>query len=69
MLLKNNGQTMFGQSKGYPIACRVDKVRLKGGIIDPSAVKINCKSFCEVATLNFSQTFFANVRGYQWRFG
>jgi len=46
-----------------------DKGRLKGYIIHPSAVKINYKSFCEVAYANFGQTFFATVRGYQWRFG
>jgi len=37
---------------------------LKGNITYPSAVKINCKSFCEVAYANFGQTFFAPVRGY-----
>jgi len=40
-----------------------DKGRFKGYIIHPSAVKIICKSFCEVAYANFGQTFFATVRG------
>ena len=48
---------------------RADKGILKGYIIHPPAVKINCKSFCEVAYANLGQTFFATVRGYQWRFG
>jgi len=42
---------------------------MKGYIIHPSAVKINCKSFCEEAYANFGQIFFAIVKGYQWRFG
>jgi len=46
-----------------------DKGRLKGNIIHPSAVKINCKSFCEEAHANFGQIFCAIVKGYQWRFG
>jgi len=41
---------------------------LKGYFHHPSAVKINCRSFCEVGYAGFSQTFFATVRGYQWRF-
>ena len=46
-----------------------DKGRLKGYILHPSAVKINCKSFCEAGYANFGQTFVATVRGHQWRFG
>jgi len=38
---------------------------LKGQILHPSAVKINCKSFFEVAYANFGQTYFATVRRYQ----
>jgi len=59
---------MFGQSKGYPTPCRDGQGEIEW-IHHPSAVKINCKSFCEVAYANFGQTFFATVRGYQWRFG
>jgi len=59
---------MFGQSKGYPTPCRGGKGEIER-IHHPSAVKIICKSFCEVAYANFGQTFFATVRGYQWRFG
>jgi len=54
--------------KGTQQQAGADKGRLKGYIIHPSAVKINCKSFCEVAYANFGQTFFATLRGYQWRF-
>jgi len=59
---------MFGQTKGYPTACRCGQGEIEY-INHPSAVKINCKSFCEVAYAYFGQTFFATVRGYQWRFG
>jgi len=62
-------QTMFGQSKVWTIEtqqhARADKGTLKGQILHPSAVKINCKSFCEVAYANFAQIFFATVRRYQ----
>jgi len=68
MLGKTIRQTMFGQSKGYQQHAGADKGRLKGYIIHPSAVKINRKSFCEVAYANFGQTFFATLRRYQWRF-
>jgi len=57
MLGKAIRQTMLGQSKRYTAACRAGKGRLKGYILDASAVKINCKSFCEVAYTNFGQTF------------
>jgi len=43
--------------------------RLKGYILHPSAVKINCQSFCELAYANFGQIFFASVRECQWRLG
>jgi len=55
--------------KATPTACRADKGRLKRYILPPSAVKINCKSFCEVGYANFSQTFFVTARGCQQRFG
>ena len=61
-------QTMLGQSKGYPTAQQhagADKGRLKKQILHPSAVKINCKSFLQVAYANVGQKFFATVRGYQ----
>jgi len=48
--------------KGTQQRAGADKGRLKGYIIHPSAVKINCKSFCEVAYANFGQTFFATVK-------
>jgi len=51
--------------KGNQQHAGADKGRWKGYILHPSAVKINCKSFCEVGYANFSQTFFATVRGYQ----
>jgi len=51
--------------KGTQQLAGTDKGRLKGQILDPSAVKKNCKSFFEVAYANFGQTFFATVRGYQ----
>jgi len=38
-------------------------------ILHPTALKIICKSFCEVDYANFGQTYFGTVRGYQWRFG
>jgi len=38
---------MFRQSKGYQYA-GVNKGRLKEYVVHASAVKINCKSFCEV---------------------
>jgi len=55
--------------KGTQQHARADKRRLKGQILHPSAVKINSKSVFEVAYANFGQTFFATIRGYQWRFG
>jgi len=54
--------------KGTQQHAGADKGRLKGHIIHPSAVKINCKSFCELAYAIFGETFFATVRGYRWRF-
>jgi len=59
----------LGNRKSTQQRAGADKGRLKGYIIHPSAVKINCKSSCEAAYANFDQTFFATVRGYQWRFG
>ena len=50
--------------KGTQQHAGADKGRLKEYIIYPSAVKINCKSSCEVAYANFGQTFFATVREY-----
>jgi len=50
--------------KGTQQHAGANKGRLKGHIICPSAVKINCKSFSEVAYANFGQTFFATVREY-----
>jgi len=55
--------------KGTQQHAGADNRRLKGYIIHPSAVKIDCESFCEVAYDNFGQTFFAAVRAYWWRFG
>jgi len=37
-------------------------VRLKKYNLHPSALKINCKSFCEVGYANFGQMFFATKR-------
>jgi len=51
--------------KGTQQHAGADKGRLKGQILQPLAVKINCKSFFEEAYANFGQTFFATVRGYQ----
>jgi len=51
--------------KGTQQHAGADKGRLKGQILHSSAVKIYCRSFCEVAHANFGQTFFATVRGYQ----
>jgi len=48
MLGKVIRQSMFGQSKGYPTAHRGAKGRLKGYILHPPAVKINCKSYCKL---------------------
>jgi len=41
--------------KGTQQHARADKGRLKGQILRPSAVKINCKSFCEVAYANLAK--------------
>ena len=46
-----------------------DKGKLKGYILHPSAVKINCSLNHFVNYVNFGQAFFATVRGYQWIFG
>jgi len=59
----------LGNLKGTQEYSGADKGRFKGYILHPSAVKMNRKSFCEVGYANFGQTFFATVRGYQWRFG
>jgi len=45
MLGKAIRQTMFGQSKGNQQRAGADKERLIGYIIQPLAVKIDCKSF------------------------
>jgi len=45
--------------KGTQQHAGADKRRLKGQILHPPAVKINCKSFFEIAYANFGQTFFA----------
>ena len=47
MLGKSIRQMMFGQSIGYQYA-GANKWRLKGYMVHASAVKINCKSFCEM---------------------
>ena len=50
-------QTMLGQSKGTQQYAGADKGRIKGYILRPSAVKINCKSFCEVGYANLIKHF------------
>jgi len=69
MLRKAIRKTMFGSRKGTRQHAGADKGKLKGCIIHPSAVKINCKPFCEVGYANFGQIFFATVRRCKWRFG
>jgi len=59
----------LGSLKGTQEHAGADKGRFKGYILHPSAVKVNCKSFCEVGCANFGQLFFATVREYQRRFG
>ena len=58
-------QTMFGQSKGYPTACRGGQGEIERTNPPSVSSKKNSKSFFEVAYANFGQTFFATVRGYQ----
>jgi len=48
MLEKSIRQTMFGQSKGYPTACRGWQDEIERIHPPPVSSKINCKSFCEV---------------------
>ena len=55
--------------KGTQQHAGADNGRLKGQILHQSAVKIYCKSFFDVAYVNFGQTLFATVRGYQQIFG
>jgi len=44
--------------KGTQQHAGADNGRLKGYTLHPSAVKINCKSFCEVDCANFSPNIF-----------
>jgi len=48
--------------KGTQQHAEADKGRLKGQILHPSAVKINCKSFFQVAYANCDETFFAHCK-------
>jgi len=45
----------LGNLKGTQENAGADKGRFKGYILHPSAVKVNCKSFCEVDYANFGQ--------------
>jgi len=62
-------QSIFGQSKGTQQHARADKGRLKGYILHPSVVKINCSLNHFVYYVNYEQTFFSTVGEYEWRFG
>ena len=69
MLGKVLDKWYFNNRKGTQQHAAADKGRLKGYILHPSAANINCSLNHFVNYVNFDQTFFATVRGYQWRFG
>jgi len=68
MLRKVLDKLYLDNRKGTQQHEGADKGRLEGYILHPSAVKINCSLNHFVNYVDFGQTFFATVRGYQWRF-